>query len=287
VIKSIFEGLKEEQTKELLMELKIHWTYDSTGIEGNTMSLGDTREIITGGVTISGKAVSEHREVEGHARAVDMILEWSNSLAPLTAQDLFDLHKAVQTEIVCDTQSPVGAWKVGANGTYAKTPEGRVEYREYADPRDVPEMMETWLSELNGAGTVETPEAARDRFCRLHTGFTRIHPFYDGNGRCSRLLSNLPVLRSGFPPLLIAKESRAEYIDLMNQIDTSMGTATLAENNVFPQGEDRAFVDFCQRCWQPSLDIVARIRACADELPPLDLNVVDAKPNSPSKGIRS
>ncbi|KAF9243096.1 fido domain-containing protein, partial [Melanogaster broomeanus] len=50
----------------------------------------------------------------------------------------------------------------------------------------------------------------------LHLTITRCHPFDDGNGRMARLLSSIPLLRSGYPPVYICPSHRGEYYDSMN-----------------------------------------------------------------------
>ena len=59
---------------------------------------------------------------------------------PLTADIVFALHRAVQTEPVTDIYKPQGAWKLEPNGTYAIGPDGEQVFIEYALPVDVPSL---------------------------------------------------------------------------------------------------------------------------------------------------
>ncbi len=61
-----------------------------------------------------------------------------------------------------------------------------------------------------------TPEAAYD----AHEGLVTIHPFSDGNGRTSRLLMNLMLLKGGFPPVVIRPEDRPAYFDALDATRT-------------------------------------------------------------------
>ncbi len=45
-----------------------------------------------------------------------------------------------------------------------------------------------------------------ERAAKVHADFVGIHPFIDGNGRTSRLLMNLKLLKSGYPPCVITVE---------------------------------------------------------------------------------
>lgn len=45
----------------------------------------------------------------------------------------------------------------------------------------------------------------------------KIHPFVDGNGRTGRLLLNLELMKSGYPPAVIHKEDRLAYYDALDE----------------------------------------------------------------------
>ena len=50
-----------------------------------------------------------------------------------------------------------------------------------------------------------------ERAARVHVDFVGIHPFVDGNGRTSRLLMNLELMKAGFPSVVITVENRLRY----------------------------------------------------------------------------
>lgn len=52
-----------------------------------------------------------------------------------------------------------------------------------------------------------------------HIQFERIHPFSDGNGRTGRMIMVYSLLQEGFPPLIIEKESKAQYIEFLGNQD--------------------------------------------------------------------
>jgi hypothetical protein len=85
------DGLSDDLKKNLLEGLRILWTQASTSIEGNTLTLGETAFVLSEGLTIKGKPLKDHRDVEGHARAVDLSLALVKKDV-LTTEDLFDLH---------------------------------------------------------------------------------------------------------------------------------------------------------------------------------------------------
>ena len=113
----VYEGLTTYKKTALKERLKIEWIYTSNAIEGNTVSLGDTAFIIEEGLTVSGVTLKEHEEVVGHARAIDIVYDLL-SKDEIDEDDLFKLHKAVQTSLVIDIDCPLGAYKVEVNGRY-------------------------------------------------------------------------------------------------------------------------------------------------------------------------
>lgn len=59
------------------------------------------------------------------------------------------------------------------------------------------------------------------RSAMLHAIFVGIHPFIDGNGRTSRLLLNLELMKSGYPPIIIRVENRLAYYNALDKTHTT------------------------------------------------------------------
>lgn len=80
-----------------------------------------------------------------------------------------------------------------------------------------------WVEELNGLESqlrepgpqTPLPELA----ARVHNEFERVHPFLDGNGRTGRLLLNLVLVRLGYPPVIVLKRQREQYLSAMQKAD--------------------------------------------------------------------
>ena len=241
------EGIGETRKTELLKQLRAVWTHDSTAIEGNTLTLGDTMFVLGSGLTVKGKPLKDQTDVQNHARAIDAVLELVGR-GKLTEDDVFRLHRLVINEQPADIYKPVGAYKREDNGTYWPDENGRSVYHAYLPSDKVPEAMKAWLDEFNGFYRAEaTEDEVVEAYVRTHVGFTSIHPFYDGNGRLARLLSNLPVLFAGFPPIVIPVESRQDYLQALR--DYEGGNTDLS-----------AFRTFVRTCWRTTLDLVAEAR---------------------------
>lgn len=253
------DGLDDDIKRSLLAQLRNLWTHSSTALEGNTLTLGETAFVLEEGLTVSGKPLKDHEDVAGHASAIEMLYNVILLNEGITEVDVFDFHKAILKDNIRDIYKPIGARKIEQNGTYAVTRVGnqaekQIEkqvYIEYAAPQDVPVLMKRWLVYLNQSCSVSMNKAeSLAAYAKLHMAFVRIHPFFDGNGRLARLLSNIPVVKAGFPPVTIAKEKRRAYIQLLSQYELAVGQPKSSED-LLPENEWlNNFQLYCEDCWQ-------------------------------------
>lgn len=254
------DGLADDIKQNLLGQLRVLWTHASTAIEGNTLTLGETAFVLSEGLTIKGKPLKDHRDVEGHARAVDLMVDLVKK-DKLDANDLFDLHKLVITEPIVDVYKPIGDWKKENNSTLVTTGD-RQTFIEYSDYWETPQLMGRWLETLNGEiKTSKEPKELVRSYARLHVSFAAIHPFYDGNGRVARLVSNLPCLKSGQPPLIIPRERRYDYLAALADYTLANGVPSLSMPLIH---EDACFDNFCALCeesWSETRSLVEAAHA--------------------------
>lgn len=251
---SFLDGLDADLRAALLAQFRILWTHHSTALEGNTLTLGETAFVIGEGLTVSGKSVKDHEEVIGHARAIDLLMAMLASHQEITNSHLFDLHKAVQTTVVLDIMNPIGAWKNTPNETVVVVNDKLWQNDTYALPKDVPVLMAEWVSELNRRKPCSPVDAVND-YAFLHANFVRIHPFADGNGRMARLLSNIPLLEEGYPPIVFEYPARQEYLRCLADWQSTIGPVRAGKDALTPPPE--SFVVLCQKTWEESLKLVA------------------------------
>ncbi|MCU0856983.1 MAG: Fic family protein [Pontiellaceae bacterium] len=217
-----YENLPGDIRDSLIKQFTALWTYDSTGIEGNTLTLGETVKVLELGLTISGKPLKDHEEAYGHAKAVELIYDLIQK-EKISADDLFNLHRCVMQKSPINSLRPIGDWKRDYNGTTGVR-DGKPVYMEYARPDDTPKLMTRWIKEFNRKlRSAASATKAVNVYAWTHMSFVRIHPFFDGNGRIARLIANLPLLKCGYPPLLISPARRAEYIDLLWGYEDAVG----------------------------------------------------------------
>lgn len=258
------QNLAPDLRAALLTQLRDLWTHTSTALEGNTLTLGETAFILREGLTVAGKPLKDHQEVVGHARAIDLLHEYLQQDSALGESELFNLHKAVQTEAVFDYYKPIGAWKNEPNST-AGTVEGRQVIFEYAAPAHIPALMENWFALYREQirkteAEPENTDIALTAYVQLHAAFVRIHPFADGNGRMARLIANLPVLRAGLPPIIIPREQRKEYIDTLSAWHFAAGQIKAGEELLPESDQLEPFTELCRQAWQASISLVEEAR---------------------------
>jgi len=261
MVRTFLDGFSKALEKELLRQIKSIWTHNSTAIEGNTLTLGETDFILTEGLTISGKSIREHEEVYGHARAIDLVLDLVKSSENFSVDEnyLFNLHRAVQTNIETDVLSPVGSWKIVSNYV-SILKEDKFVNMEYPRPGFIPKLMEAWINEFNQRlSKVHKEEDILDIYTKCHLEFVTIHPFSDGNGRMARLLSNIPVIKSGYPPVVIQNKNRSEYLKIISEfsgrienIQNLKDYQKLHENNF----DMKDFKDLCSNEWLETIKLV-------------------------------
>ena len=184
-----------------------HWydielTYTSNALEGNTLTRSETAIVLEKGITVSGKQLKDHLEAIGHRDALVYVRELAGVQQPIRELDVRNIHKLVLQKVDAEEAGRYSSHQRFISGSSLALP----------SPAEIPSRMgdfARWL-EAVPAG----PEAAFD----AHEALVTIHPFSDGNGRAARLLMNLLLLRSGFPPVVLRPEERPAYHDSLEAV---------------------------------------------------------------------
>ena len=179
---------------------RVDMTYNSNAIEGNSLSLSETKLVIEEGITIGGKTLKEHLEATNHSSAINFI-ESLIKKPRIEEIDVLNIHAIILDRI--DSQN-AGFYRRGAV---------RISGTNYLPPNSikVPDLMKEVYLLLNLKGDVIK------RASKIHQKFVDIHPFVDGNGRTARLLLNLYLMRNDYPPVIILKVERKKYISTIMQ----------------------------------------------------------------------
>lgn len=186
--------------------IALEWTYHSNAIEGNTLSLMETRAIIEDGITIKGKSLREHLEAVNHHEAIEEVVRLAGPGRVPDEETAFLLHRLVLQKIEKEFAGRYRPVSVRITGAVFVPP----------NPVKVPALMADlmqWVKE-NPFGLHPVLLAAA-----FHHRFIWIHPFIDGNGRTVRLLHNLYLMSQGYPPAIILKEDRKKYYRALQEAD--------------------------------------------------------------------
>ena len=198
--------IPKETLKSLKESINLEWTYNSNGIEGNTLTLRET-QVVLEGITVGGKSIKEHLEAINHEQAILFLDELVKDNEPITEWNIKNIHGLILKEIDNENAGKYRGENVTIKGATHIPP----------DYIKVPELMEKLI--LN----YETWNNYHPiiRAALLHGELVKIHPFVDGNGRTSRLLMNLDLMNSGYNPVIIKKEDRLKYYEALDKAHTT------------------------------------------------------------------
>ncbi|MDO8970063.1 MAG: Fic family protein [Saprospiraceae bacterium] len=199
--------LPSAAVQNIRQSLTLEWTYNSNSIEGNTLTLQETKMVIEDGMTIKGKSLREHFEAVNHQDAIEFVEQLATVQQPLSAQDILGLHGLVLQKIEKEFA-----------GRY-RNAGVRISGANFVPPNalKVDALMDGLIQWVN---TPSNPLDIIVKAAIFHHRFVWIHPFFDGNGRTVRLVFNLLLMRAGFPPAIILKNDRKKYYDALNKANT-------------------------------------------------------------------
>jgi Fic family protein len=188
---------------KLEQEMSIEWTYNSNAIEGNTLTLNETKVVLEQGITIGGKTLKEHFEIINHQNAIQWLQDRVSKKLKFQSQDLLTLHSWIMKGIDDQHSGRFRTGRVQITGANFIPP----------NPLKVPELIDELVHWVNENPQKLDPVALAAAF---HHRLVWIHPFFDGNGRTGRLAMNLLLMQCGFPPLVILKVDRLKYYRALN-----------------------------------------------------------------------
>lgn len=210
-LKARLSGLRPlpaEALKKIEEAFAIEYTYESNRIEGNTLTLQETELVVNEGVTIAGKSMREHLEAINHAEAIDYIKDFAKNGIEISERTIKEIHALVLHGINRENAGRYRSVPVMISGSTHIPPQ----------PYLLEKQMEDFIIKFREMEAEKVHPVVIAAF--LHDELVRIHPFIDGNGRTSRLLMNLYLLRNGFT-LVALKGSNEEKISYYKALETS------------------------------------------------------------------
>ncbi|MBI4174736.1 MAG: Fic family protein [Candidatus Aenigmarchaeota archaeon] len=171
-------------------------TYNSNSIEGNSLSKRDTSLIINEGIVPRGASLREVNEAKNHKDALDFLLGYQGEV---NEELMLKLHSIILKNI--DDASA---------GKYRKVPVfvmgSDIRFPHHSKVPHLARNLIKWHK--SNKKSMHPFELAT----LFSAKFVSIHPFTDGNGRCSRLLMNYTLKKSGYPEINIYVKDRNNYL---------------------------------------------------------------------------
>ena len=195
--------LPETAREKYVDDFLIRFTYNSNAIEGNRLSLRDTHLILQENIIPQDATTYEYNEVLNTKNCMEFIKEYKgdfNKTFVLKVHELLTKNTKVTL---------VGKYRdhnVIITGSPHKPP-------LYSEVSGLMEKLFIWYN--NNKNKFHPIELA----CRIHSEFTRIHPFADGNGRTARIISNFILKKNGYPMFFIDVKDRRKYYEALDKSD--------------------------------------------------------------------
>lgn len=182
-------------------DFELTFIHNSTAIEGNTLTLMETKVILEDGISIGGKELREIYEVVNHRKAYRYVKDCIDDGKQLDENIVKDIHAILMENII--TGGIYRNQEVRISGAAHIPPAGNNMYVQ----------IKNFFADMLYKDNFNPIEMA----AWSHAEFVRIHPFIDGNGRTSRLIMNYQLMVNGFLPVSIDKESRLEYYNTLEE----------------------------------------------------------------------
>lgn len=198
--------IPKETLKSLKESINLEWTYNSNGIEGNTLTLRET-QVVLEGITIGGKSIKEHLEAINHERAIIYLEDLVKDNKPITEWNIKSIHQLILKGIDDENAGRYRRENVTIKGAVHIPP----------DYTKILELMEKLILNYETWNKYHPIIQA----ALLHGELVKIHPFVDGNGRTSRLIMNLDLMNHGYNPVIVKKENRLEYYEALDKAHTT------------------------------------------------------------------
>lgn len=178
------KSLNQGEIKRIKENYTIKNTYNSNAIEGNTLTEMETRFVIETNLAVGKKSLKDHLEIRNYYNALLYIETLTNEI--LSEENIKIIHS-----ILLD----------GLDWT------NKGKYRTIDTSQEIHTLLSWYTSE----------PVTINRIIEFTCKFINTHPFIDGNGRTSRLLTNLELLKLGYPPITILATDRLEYYQALDK----------------------------------------------------------------------
>lgn len=221
--------LPKNAVKKLREQFEVEMTYNSNAIEGNSLTLKETFLVLSEGITIKGKPLKDHLEAKDHQEALEYLFDLveKDKKNTLSSKTIRSLHQLITQTTDKEFSGQYRTGQVYISGSDHQPPEAI----------EVPKLMDNLVRWINSnykkINAIELAAIA-------HHKLVNIHPFFDGNGRTARLLMNLLLMQNSYPLVIILKNDRKKYYQVLATAD---------------KGDCQPLIKFIAQAVERSLDI--------------------------------
>jgi Fic family protein len=214
---------------KLREQFSIEMNYNSNAIEGNALTLRETMLVLQQGITVKGKSLKDHLEVKNQAKAISYLYDVVNNKKDIPLSEILirNLHNLVVQNIDGIEAGSYREYDVRITGSKHVPPPA------FEIPHKMKDLLDWYKNNRNKLDIITLASEFKHRF-------TAVHPFGDGNGRVSRLILNIILMKHGYPILVILKNDRAKYYRALQNAD---------------KGNIEDFVLFISQAVERSLDL--------------------------------
>ena len=187
---------------EYMEDILVRMAHHSTAIEGNTLTQAETISILIHNFIPRDMSEREYYEVKNYRKAFNTLLEADRKITT-------ELIKKYNKYIMENLHDLNGKFKTTQNLILGAEFE---PIKPYLGPFEIEDWCDNLSYRLENA---KTNEEKVEIIMNQHIKFEKIHPFNDGNGRTGRLLIIHSCLKEGLEPIIIPKEEKGKYINLL------------------------------------------------------------------------
>lgn len=192
---------------------EVDYAHNSTAIEGNTLSLIETKVLLEDHISVGNKSLREIYEVVNHNKSFAYVKKCISDNKPLDENIVKDIHSILMENIL-------------VGGVYRNV-EVRITGAKHKPPApsEMYYQIKEFFYNIKSKSDLNPIELA----AWTHAEFVKIHPFVDGNGRTSRLIMNYQLMSNGFLPVSVNKEDRLEYFNYLEEYAVDDNLALFAD----------------------------------------------------------
>lgn len=208
-LKKKLDKIRQFDSYRIAQALELEYTFESNRIEGNTLTLKETDLVVNEGLTISGKSMREHLEAINHKEAIGYVKHLIDKNTEINEREVLAIHNLILRGIDQTNAGKYRNLQVMIKGSSFTPPA----------PYLVAPQMEDYYYWYDSAKKYLHPVMLA---AEMHERLVTIHPFIDGNGRTSRLVMNLILLKHGYVIANIKGDakSRVTYYTALEKAQT-------------------------------------------------------------------